>query len=32
LAGDEKKKTFGKTMDHEKKMTHQNEVLPGKIE
>jgi hypothetical protein len=31
LSGNEKKKTVGKTMDHEKKMTHQNEVLPGKI-
>jgi hypothetical protein len=31
LAGNEKKKTVGKTTDHEKKMTHQNEVLPGKI-
>ncbi len=30
-AGNEKKKTVGKTMDHEKKMTHQNKVLPGKI-
>ena len=30
-AGNEKKKTIGKTMDHEKKMTHQNKLLPGKI-
>jgi hypothetical protein len=30
-AGNEKKKTVGKTMDHEKKMTHQNKVLPGKF-
>jgi hypothetical protein len=30
-AGNEKKKTFGKTMDHEKKMTHQNKVIPGRI-
>jgi hypothetical protein len=30
-AGNEKKKTVGKTTDHEKKMTHQHEVLPGKI-
>jgi hypothetical protein len=22
---------FGKAMDHEKKMTHQNKVVPGKI-
>jgi hypothetical protein len=32
LAGNEKKNTVGKTTDHEKKITHQNEVLPGKIE
>jgi hypothetical protein len=38
LAGNEKKKTDGKTMDHEKKKTpiankerYQNIVLPGKI-
>jgi hypothetical protein len=31
LAGNEKKKTVGKTTDHEKMMTHRNEVLPGKI-
>jgi hypothetical protein len=31
LAGNEKKKTVGITADHEKKMTHQNKVLPGKI-
>jgi hypothetical protein len=30
-AGNEKKTTVGKTTDHEKKMTHQNKVLPGKI-
>jgi hypothetical protein len=31
LAGNQKKKTVGKTTDHEGKMTHQNEVLLGKI-
>ncbi len=31
MAGNEKKKSVGKTTDHEKKMTHQNEVLLGKI-
>jgi hypothetical protein len=31
LAGNEKKKTVGKTTDHEKKMTHQNKVTPGRI-
>jgi hypothetical protein len=31
LAGNEKKKTVGQTTDHEKKMTHQNKVIPGKI-
>jgi hypothetical protein len=31
LAGNGKKKTVGKTMDHEKKTTHQNKVIPGKI-
>jgi hypothetical protein len=30
LAGNEKKKTVGKT-DHEKKLTHQNKGIPGKI-
>jgi hypothetical protein len=31
LAGNEKKKTIGKTTDHEKKITHQNKVILGKI-
>ncbi len=31
LAGNEKKKTVGRTMDNEEKMTHQNKVIPGKI-
>jgi hypothetical protein len=31
LAGNEKKKTVGETTDHEKKLTHQNKVIPGKI-
>jgi hypothetical protein len=31
LAGNDEKKTVGKTTDREKKMTHQNKVLPGKI-
>jgi hypothetical protein len=31
LAGNEKKKTVGKTMNHEKQITHQNKVIPGKI-
>jgi hypothetical protein len=31
LAGNEKKKTVSKTTDHKKKMTHQNEMLPGQI-
>ncbi len=31
LTGNEKKKTADKTTDHEKKMTHQNKVIPRKI-
>jgi hypothetical protein len=31
LAGTETKKTVGKTIDHKKKMTHQNKVIPGRI-